>query len=95
MVYSGSKTVAAAGARERLASSRTPACWVNVQALQDNSGDVYIGGNNVAPTVGNYILTGDSQFFPPVGDVMIYDLHEMWIDVETNGEGVQFDYGVR
>jgi len=95
MVYSGSKTVAVAGTRERLASARTPAAWVIFQPLESNNNNAYVGGSTVSATAGIIIYTGGSVMLPPVGDIMMYDLHEIWVDVETGGEGVQFNYGVR
>jgi hypothetical protein len=95
MVYSGQKTVAVAGTRERLASTRTPAAWVILQPLDGNGTDVYVGGANVSATAGNILYSGGGLTFPPVGDIMMYDLYEIWVDVATGGEGVQFNYGVR
>lgn len=95
MVYSGSKTVTAAGTRERLATERTPAAWILFQPLDANQAAVFIGGSTVSATVGNILDTGGSITFPPIGDIMMYDLHEIWIDASTNGEGAQFNYGQR
>lgn len=94
MVYSGSKTVAAAGTRERLVSSRTPASWIIFQPT-GSGGAVYVGGSAVSSTAGNTMSAGDSIMFPPVSDIMPYDLYEIWVDAANNGDGVKFNYLTR
>lgn len=94
-IVDGSKTVAAAGTRERLAASRTVADWVIVQALVANTNPVFVGGSTVAPTSGIRLASGDAYQFPPIGQGPAYNLADIWVDVTTNGEGVQFLYGVK
>lgn len=94
MVHSGSKSVAAAGTREALVRTRTPAAWVIVQATQTNTGKVYVGGNTVAVGAGVTLASpGDSVTFPYQGGLGAYDLKEIYVDAEVNGEGVDYDYG--
>ena len=95
MVYDGSATLTAAGTRQRLVSTRTPAAWITFQAGASNTGAIYLGGNTVSSTSGVSMLTGDAIVTWPVGDINMYDLREIWFDGATTNNTVQFIYGTR
>ena len=85
--YSGQKTVSAAGTAERLHSDLPCNGPLLIKALPANAGDVYIGNVNgdVSSTNGMLLDAGDEVYFS-----MVHNLREVWVDVETNGEGVAF-----
>ena len=83
---SGEKTVTTAGTAEALLTSgKTIWPWVKIITKTGNTGNVYIGGGDVAST------TNDG--FPKDKELVLFnrrgfDLSKMFIDVDTNGEGV-------
>ncbi len=90
----GSKTVTAAGTAEALASTRTIAQFVTIQALADNTNSVYIGDSTVGSGRGIELPSAlDSYQFAPIADLYIYNLADIFIDVAVSGEGVKFTYG--
>lgn len=91
-VFDGSKNVGAAGVREALAAARIPAHWVIVQAKSTNGGLVFVGGPTVSSASGPEFASGESMFFPPVGNTYAYDLHDIYVDAAVNGEGVKYVY---
>lgn len=100
MVYTGSKTVTTAGTRVPLAASRTMADWVNVQANEATPGGqtantkaIFLGDKTVAAANGIILLPGDAFPYPPVAGATMYNLAEIYIDSEANGDGVRFLYG--
>lgn len=106
MVYTTLANISGvAGTPTRFASSRTPATWVNVQALADNTGDVYLGGADPASKQagavsasgkrGMLLMAGASYMFPPSDVPTPYDLHELWFDVGTSGDKISITYLVR
>lgn len=107
MVYTqpSNVTVPAPGTPVRLASERTPATWVLVAALADNSGTVYVGGANpsakqtagvlVSGQRGIPLMAGDTFLFPQTDVPSPYDLQEMWVDAAETDDGVSVTYLVR
>ena len=105
MIYNGNKSVAAAGTPVPLSATRISAVWVQIRAKLDNAGNIYIGGpegtsnqtvnGKVSSTNAAYIMTGEAFLLPPVSDVNMYDLSQIYIDADTNGEGVVFTYARR
>ena|SRR5689334_6311507 len=100
MVYTGSKSVANAGTRVALASARTMADWVIVQANQAtaggqpaNTGAIYLGDKTVAAANGQILQSGDGFLYPVVAGATMYNLAEIYIDADTNGNAVRFLYG--
>lgn len=101
MIYTTSNVVASTGTPARLSSERTPATWVLVQAVTDNTDVIYVGGVNPASTqttlisasglVGIPLIAGASMFFPAAQTTSPYDLHEMWF-VGTTGDKVSITY---
>jgi len=95
-VRSGSKVITAAGVRERLAAASQVASWLRFYSDAESACDVMVGGDNVTAagqipgtkagvTVKKGALRG--LFIP--GPM---DLHDVWLDVQTNGDGVHFTY---
>ena len=87
----GRKTVAAAGTPEQLGSARCRS--VVVTALESNTGDVVIGGDNsVRAAIGS--RNGTPLAAKESASYDVADIGALWIDVETSGEGVSFSYTV-
>ena len=86
MALSGKSTVAAAGTAESL-GSQTVNGPLMVKALIANTNNVYIGNvaGDVASTNGLELAAGDVVIFDFIGD-----LSHLFIDVDTNGEGVSW-----
>ena len=84
MALSGQKTVAANGTAERLGSQVINGPLM-VKALIANTNNIYIGNvsEDVASTNGLELASGDAVVFDFVGD-----LANLWIDADTNDEGV-------
>src|SRR5690606_30293465 len=61
-IYSGQKTVTAAGTAEALAVSQALTSGVTVKALASNTGVVYVGGSSVDSTNGFELAAGDQVF---------------------------------
>lgn len=85
------KSVAAAGTAEALSSSSQRVRSLTVIAKTTNSGQVYVGGSDVASTTNDGLAPGDALEVP--ADTWI-DLNDIYIDVDTGGEGVDF-YAVK
>lgn len=85
MIYSGQKTVTAAGTAERLSSGLVVNGPLMVKAKPANSGNIYIGNvsGDVEASNGMILEPGEVIIFNHVGD-----LREIWIDAAVNGEGV-------
>jgi hypothetical protein len=84
MALSGQKTVSSAGTAERLGSQLINGPLM-VKALIANTNNVFIGNvsEDVSSSNGLELAGGDAVIFDSVGD-----LANLWIDVETNDEGV-------
>jgi hypothetical protein len=89
-LVSSEKTVTASGTAEALSSSRRVKS-VTVVAKTGNTGQVYVGGSDVAITTNDGLAPGDAL---EVGSEEWLDLNDIYVDVDTNGEGVDF-YGVK
>lgn len=85
-IANGAKDVTTAGTAVALVSSSTPCSWVILCAKGDNTGKIYYGGSSVSSTSGAYLWPGASE------KIQISDLKDIYIDSDTNGEGVQFSY---
>jgi hypothetical protein len=82
---SGQKTVAAAGTAEALGTQSIQGPLM-IKALIGNTNNVYVGNdgaNDVTSSNGLELAGGDSIIFDFVGN-----LGSIWLDVDTNGEGV-------
>ena len=82
------KTVAAAGTAERLQSSDQLVRSVVVRAKSGNTGNVYVGDATVSSSDPG-IAPGDRLNLR--GDPYL-NLFDIFIDVDTNGEGVDVWY---
>lgn len=82
------KTIAAAGTRERLIAVTTPCTGVTIKALAGNTGDVYVGTSDVDATHGIILDAGEAISFD------IDDAYKIYLDVSVNGEGVSYLYVV-
>jgi hypothetical protein len=85
------KTVATAGQAEALFSSSQRVRSLTIIAKSGNTGQVYIGGSDVASTT-NDGLASCGALEIPTGNWL--DLSDIYIDVDVNGEGVDF-YAVK
>lgn len=89
---SGAKNIEVAGIAERLTSSSFPARWVDVQAKFDNTNNVFIGGSTIDSMSGIALTPGATITIGNLQQWFNIDLHELWVDVAVNGEGVTFNY---
>ena len=108
MIHSGSATVAAAGTKVPLTATKKPASWVTIIGDVGNAGTVYVGDSNVknaaggAKTyIGHPIVKPANATTQPgfinireVGGPTPYDLSLIYVDADTNGDRVTFNYGV-
>jgi hypothetical protein len=85
IIGSGQKAVASAGTAEALAGSTSIAA-VTITALRTNTGNIYVGGSGVDSTNGDVLVRGSGKSYA------IADLATVFIDADTNGEGVSFSY---
>lgn len=106
MIYTLPNLVNAAGGTPvPFTSTRTPANWVTVFALNGNTSDIFVGGVNPAnksQTVvkastnsGIRLAKGTSQTFSTISVVTYIDLSQLFLDVITNNDGVSITYGIR
>ena len=87
--------VSAAGTAVPLVSSQTAAAWVFIQAKAGNTGKIHVGGSTVSSTSKMVELSPTDGFtFPTPSVPNIYDLQEIFIDADTNDDGVWVGYGV-
>ena len=84
---SGEKTIDASGTAERLVAVSQRAKSVTIIAKTGNVGQVYVGGSDVATTTNDGFAAGESIAIEPDGWL---DLTDIFLDVDTNGEGVDF-----
>lgn len=87
MALSGQKVVAAAGTAEALGSQVINGPLM-VKALLANTNNAYIGNDgagDVTSANGLELDAGEVVVFDFVGD-----LASLWLDVDTNGEGVSW-----
>jgi hypothetical protein len=83
-LYTGKKTVAAAGTAEALGESQTLTVGVTIKAEADNTGTVYVGDEDVDSASGFQLAKGESIFIP------INDLAAVYLDVSVSGDGVTY-----
>ena len=84
----GSQTVATAGTEQALATTgRLVWSWLLIRAKGANTGQVYIGGSDVASTTHEGLDADQEVTFFSRYD---FDISDIYIDVSVNGEGVDF-----
>jgi len=81
----GQKTVTAAGTAEVLATT-TAIISVTIKALRANTGNIYVGDSGVDSANGHVLERGASV------SMDVDDLADVYIDADTNGEGVSYLY---
>lgn len=79
----GKKTVTASGTAEALSTSFS-CSQVTIKALAANTNNIYVG-NSAVETTDGYVLDAGEEV-----TVLIDDLSKVFIDADTNGEGVTF-----
>lgn len=91
----GVKSVSTAGTRVRLVSDPSYTEAVAIIADEDNSGDIYIGGDDVSSSNGIILAASKSVSLSApssrAGDEGL-NLKEIYIDSAQNGDGVRFVY---
>jgi hypothetical protein len=107
MVYTQSnQTIAATGTPQTLSggTARSVATWIIVQALDNNSAEIYVGGANPANKsasltlksgrVGVKLVAGATLMFPQISGVSIYDLSTIWVS-GTAADGYSVTYAIK
>lgn len=87
---SDAKTVTSAGTAEALGTTQLWSQLVII-AKAANTGNVFVGGSNVASSTNAGMAPGDALTLSPKPGTVL-DLAKIYIDVATSGEGVDF-YG--
>ena len=90
VIVASEKTVASAGTAVALSGSQRVKA-VTIIAKSTNTGKVYLGGSDVSSSTNGGLAAGDSLNFEAVNWL---DLADIYVDADTNGEGVDF-YGVK
>ena len=85
------KTVAAAGTAEALVAASQRVKSLTLIAKTGNTGQLYIGGSDVAAATNDGIAPGDTLIVP--ADNWL-DLNDVYVDVDVSGEGVEI-YAVK
>ena len=88
---SGEKTVAVAGTAEALVAASQRVKSLVIVAKKANTNQVYLGGSDVASTTNDGLDAAESLTIEAVGWL---DLANIYLDVDTNGEGIDF-YAVK
>lgn len=83
-IVHGVKTVTTAGTAEALGVSTTLYSDLRIRALTTNTGNAYVGGSTVTAATGFPLGSGEEV------TVRISDLSSIYIDVDTDGEGVAY-----
>ena len=89
-ILSGEAIVTTGGTAVALSAARRVRS-VLIRAKAGNTGLLYVGGSDVDSTVNDGLDAGESISFDSVGWM---DLADIFIDADTNGEGVDF-YAVK
>ncbi len=89
-IISGEATVTTAGTAVALSGSRRVKS-VTIRAKAGNTGQIYVGGSDVDSTVNDGLDASESVTFETVGWM---ELTDIYIDADSDGEGVDF-YAVK
>lgn len=93
-----SVSVTTAGTPVRLSQESLLVSSLEVFAKDTNSGDVYIGDEDVDSATGRPIVAGASFAFAGDelrGNAQEVDLYHVWVDAENNGSQIIITYPVR
>ena len=88
-------TVATAGTRLQISSSNIMVNAVFVQAHEDNSGNIYVGDENVSANQGTSVGPGQplqysgDPTYPLLSEFLLSDV---WVDAATDGDKVRIAY---
>jgi len=83
-IYNNHVNVSTAGTRVQLTSTSTTIQRVTIKANEDNVGNIFVGNSNVDSSNGIVISAGESV------DIMIDNLNKVYIDSETDGDGISY-----
>ena len=90
-IYVGEKTVAAAGTAEALDTIDTVFRSILIIPKTGNTNQVYLGGSDVASTTNDGLDADESvTFSTDIPRHRGFRLSDIYADVDTNGEGVDF-----
>ena len=90
VLISGEKTVTTAGTAEAIDSANRVKT-ITIIAKTGNIGQVYVGGSDVASSTNDGLDAGETLSIEAANWM---DLADIYLDVDTNGEGVDF-YAVK
>jgi hypothetical protein len=87
-IRSGKKIISTAGAKETLVNSSTPCKEVLIMALPDNTGEIWVGDENVSASekIGIVLYKGDAV------SIQIDNLQKIYLDATVDNEGVSYIY---
>ena len=91
VLLAGEKTVATAGTAESLVPTSQRVKSLVIIAKKGNTNQVYLGGADVASTTNDGLDAAETITIEAVGWL---DLADIYLDVDTNGEGIDF-YAVK
>uniref|UniRef100_A0A6M3LAR4 Uncharacterized protein n=1 Tax=viral metagenome TaxID=1070528 RepID=A0A6M3LAR4_9ZZZZ len=90
-VRSGQTTVTTAGTAVRLSSATIRCTRVTIQALDGNTGAIYVGNDGAGDvTSANGFVLGATAGTNDRLTLDVADLAKVWIDSAVNGEGVSW-----
>ena len=87
----GEKTVTAAGTAEALVAAIQRAKAVTIIAKVGNTGQIYVGGSDVASTTNDGLAAGESI---SIEAFTWMDLADIYLDADPNGEDADY-YAVK
>lgn len=96
VLRNGYKTVTTAGTQEQLIAEHIKTRYLVITAELSNTNNIYIGDSDVSST--NAFIQLDSaqkMIIDLTGDTReeaVIDLYDIWVDADTNTEGVYFGY---
>ena len=82
----GSKTVTTAGTRVTIESTVPRVSSLTIVAKDNNTGRIYVGGDDVASTTNRGLAAGDSVTFTAPK----LELDTIYLDASVSGEGVDW-----
>lgn len=85
-IGTGNKDVSSAGTAVQLAATATACKKVYVTGKAANTGKIYYGGASVDSSNGAFLYAGQTV------EIIINDVSKIYIDADTNSEGVQYTY---